>query len=61
MKLWGIVDGDMKDLRAEIERMRLTDEEREAVGRAALNWTSLRWSKVEKNAATLRNLLERLK
>lgn len=39
----------------------LTAEEREAVECfAASNWTSLRWSKVEKNAATLRNLLERL-
>jgi hypothetical protein len=46
---------------AEIARLRLTDAEREAVELfATLNWTSLRWSKVEKNAATLRKLLERL-
>ena len=31
MKLWGIVDGDMKDLRAEIERLRLTDDELDAI------------------------------
>lgn len=45
----------------EIARLRLTAEEREAIELfAALNWTSLRWSKVEKNADTLRKLLERL-
>ncbi len=45
----------------EITRLRLTDAEREAIVLfAALNWTSVRWSKVEKNAATLRKLLERL-
>jgi hypothetical protein len=45
----------------EIERLRLTDAEREAIELfATLEWTSLRWSKVEKNAVTLRNLLARL-
>ena len=39
----------------------LTDSDREAIELfATLEWTSLRWSKVEKNAATLRNLLARL-
>ena len=39
----------------------MTDAEREALeifGQTA--WTSLRWSEVEKHAATLRGLLERL-
>ena len=40
----------------------LTDAEREAVELfATLEWTSMRWSKVEKNSATLRKLLERTK
>lgn len=40
----------------------LTDDEREAVELfASLNWTSIRWSAVEKHADTLRKLLERLK
>ena len=40
----------------------LTDAEREAVELfASLNWTSIRWSAVEKHAATLITLLERLK
>lgn len=40
----------------------LTADEREAVELfATLEWTSLRWSKVEKHAAVLRSLLERLK
>lgn len=39
----------------------LTDEEREAVTCfAAMEWTALRWSVVEKHSATLRKLLERL-
>ena len=39
----------------------LTDAEREAVELfASLNWTSIRWSAVEKHADTLRKLLERL-
>jgi hypothetical protein len=46
----------------EIERLRLTDAEREAIELfATLEWTSMRWSKVEKHAAVLRSLLERLK
>ena len=49
-------------LAAEIARLRLTDAEREAIELfATLEWTSMRWSKVEKNAATLRKLLERMK
>jgi hypothetical protein len=40
----------------------LTVAEREAIELfATLEWTSMRWSKVEKNADTLRSLLERLK
>jgi hypothetical protein len=43
-------------------RPTLTDEEREAIELfATLSWTTIRWSEVEKNADTLRNLLERLK
>ena len=39
----------------------LTDEERAAIECfATAEWTSLRWSKVEKNCATLRSLLARL-
>ena len=53
---------DNEKLRAEIERLRLSDEEREATELFAnLNWTSVRWSAVEKHAATLRNVLERTK
>ena len=54
-------------IKAEARRMAgntptLTDAEREAIELfATLEWTSMRWSKVEKNAATLRKLLERLK
>jgi hypothetical protein len=47
---------------AEAARLRLTDAERQAIELfSTLEWTSMRWSKVEKNADTLRNLLERLK
>jgi hypothetical protein len=53
VKLWGIVDGDMKDLRAEIERLRLTDEEREAIAWYAGFVDGI-------HAGTLRKLLERL-
>jgi hypothetical protein len=43
------------------DTIRLTDAEREAIECfATVQWTSLRWSKVEKNAATLAALLERL-
>jgi hypothetical protein len=39
----------------------LTDEEREAIECfATAEWTSLRWSQVEKNCNTLRSLLARL-
>lgn len=31
MKLWGLVDGEIKDLKAEIARLRLTEKERKAV------------------------------
>ena len=43
------------------ESCTLTDEEREAIECfATAEWTSLRWSKVEKNCNTLRSLLARL-
>lgn len=59
MKLWGIVDGDMKDLRAEIERLRLTDDEKEAIEITIdyLNRTGCRNTQVQ---TTLRGLLKRL-
>jgi hypothetical protein len=59
VKLWGIVDGDMKDLRAEIERLRLTDDEKEAIEITIdyLNRTGCRNTQVQ---TTLRGLLERL-
>ncbi len=57
-------------LAAEVRRLKaviaagdpaLTAEEREAIELfASLNWTSIRWSAVEKHADTLRTLLERL-
>ena len=68
------IDDECRDpdlLAAEVRRLQaviaageptLTAEEREAVELfATLEWTSLRWSKVEKHAAVLRSLLERLK
>jgi len=51
-------------LAAEVRRLRavISADEREAIELfATLEWTSLRWSKVEKHAAVLRSLLERLK
>ena len=49
-------------LQAEIERLRLTNAEREAIEMfAATGWTAVPWSVVERHAATLRGLLERLK
>lgn len=60
MKLWGIVAGDMKDLRAEIERLRdllrLTDEEREAIDQAYCS-IGRDDSLNEKYAETLRDIL----
>jgi len=63
----GYTDGisavaEVKQSVAEIARLRLTDEEREAIDCfAKAEWTSLRWSKVKEHCATLRELLERLK
>lgn len=53
-------DANLAHLRSEVERLRLTDAEREALTVfAGLAWTMLRWSEVERHAATLRGLLER--
>lgn len=58
MKLWGLVDGEIKDLNAEIARLRLTEKERKAIedsikdDEAATHY---------ERAATLRDMLERLK
>jgi hypothetical protein len=52
----------MDQAACEIERLRLTDEERQAIECfAKAEWTNHRWSKVEKYSTTLRNLLERTK
>ena len=57
----GSLANTLTRLRNEIARLRLTDEERAALELfASLNWTGTRWSAVEKHAAALRNLLERL-
>ena len=70
MRIDSTVCRDPELLAAEVLRLQaviaageptLTAEEREAIELfATLEWTSLRWSKVEKNADTLRKLLERL-
>jgi len=48
----------MNEAREEIARLRLTDAEREAIGRAAFVCDQ---AGLERSAATLRKLLERLK
>lgn len=47
----------LRDMADEVERLRLTDAEREAVGRAEFVCAG---AGLEKSAATLRGLLERL-
>ena len=54
---WACLNEEIVSLRAEIARLRLTDEEREAV-ECELGWIKDRNTK---HADTLRKLLERLK
>lgn len=61
----GCLIGRIEDLEAEIARLRLTDAEREAVGRAIITLDD--WQRIggyhelhDDDAATLRGLLERL-
>ena len=57
-----ILEQRCEDLELELATLRLTDAEREALTVfAGLAWTMLRWSEVERHAATLRGLLERTK
>lgn len=55
---WEQADQIMQDQRAEIERLRLTDAEREAIGMAYSRLTAI--PHYEAVSATLRGLLERL-
>ena len=55
---WEQADQIMQDQRAEIARLRLTDDEREAIGMAYSRLTAI--PHYEAVSATLRGLLERL-